>query len=223
MTELRAPEFARKKSKSTGIIPATLLIAALLACGGTETPDPIPGEPGSSPNSSNSTDNNTGGPANHSPSVDGCSELGQEIVALVNAERAKVNLPAIPLSKSMCQVASIHTRDMAENGPVQGECNLHSWSDQGSWSACCYTSDHAQAECMWNKPRELTDYPGNGYENSAVGVSTAADAVALWMNSSGHRGVILEEGIWEGANWGALGADIHQSYAVLWFGKETDN
>ena len=76
---------------------------------------------------------------------------------------------------------------------------------------------------MWKKPGELTDYPGFGYENSAAGVSTADAAVGLWMNSSGHRGVILEEGIWQGANWQSLGADMHGGYAVLWFGKEPDN
>ncbi|MEC9398052.1 MAG: CAP domain-containing protein [Myxococcota bacterium] len=198
---------------------AALLILSILACGGSDTPDPIPGSQPEANNSQSSQNNQTTPQSNNGA----CSSEGAEIVALVNAERAKKNLPAIPLSPSMCKVASIHTRDLADNSPVSGECNLHSWSDKGSWTACCYTSDHAQAECMWKKPGELTDYPGFGYENSAAGVSTADAAVGLWMNSSGHRGVILEEGIWQGANWQSLGADMHGGYAVLWFGKEPDN
>jgi hypothetical protein len=60
---------------------------------------------------------------------------------------------------------------MNANGAFQGDCNMHSWSDKGFnvWNSCCYTSDHAEAECMWDKPREITfgSFTGFGYENAA--------------------------------------------------------
>ena len=61
-------------------------------------------------------------------------------------------------------VAEAHVQDLSYNQPVGGQCNMHSWSDRGSWSGCCYTDDHAASQCMWDKPRELTRYPGNGFE-----------------------------------------------------------
>ena len=43
-----------------------------------------------------------------------------------------------------------------ERHPPSGQCNTHSWSANARWSACCYTRDHAQARCMWDKPREIS-------------------------------------------------------------------
>lgn len=67
---------------------------------------------------------------------------------------------------------------MATGGAIGGECNLHSWSNNGYglWNGCCYTSNHAAASCMWDKPREISGgiFTGNGYENSASGTTTAA-------------------------------------------------
>jgi hypothetical protein len=42
--------------------------------------------------------------------------------------RKSKNLPSIPLSKSLTYVAQMHSRDLAQNNPDQGKCNLHSWS-----------------------------------------------------------------------------------------------
>jgi len=75
---------------------------------------------------------------------------------------------------------------------------------------------------MWDKPRELTDYPGNGYENAYRGSNDPRAALAGWMGSTGHNEVILNRGIWATHPWNALGADIHEGYAVLWFGREND-
>ena len=73
----------------------------------------------------------------------------------------------------------VHKALKVDNKPdAPPECNLHSWSDKGPWSACCYTPDHAQAQCMWDKPSELTNYPGNGYEISAAGYDSAQAALA---------------------------------------------
>jgi uncharacterized protein YkwD len=156
--------------------------------------------------------------------AEGCSADALALIDLVNAYRGDNGLPAIPASTSLCTVATAHVHDLADNMPhVQpGGCNLHSWSDQGAWSPCCYTPDHAQAMCMWVKPSELTSYAGYGYENAAAGVGSPEQALSLWQSSPGHNEVILNQGIWADLPWGALGADIHQGFAVLWFGAEAD-
>lgn len=163
------------------------------------------------------TDSTTGG-------VEGCSADALALIDLVNAYRADNDLPAIPASPSLCTVATSHVHDLVDNAPhtQPGGCNLHSWSDQGPWSACCYTPDHAQAQCMWDKPSELTVYPGYGYENAASGVGSPAQALQLWQSSQPHNEVILNLGIWADHPWGALGADVYQGFAVLWFGEQAD-
>jgi hypothetical protein len=162
-------------------------------------------------------DPSTGGPEE-------CSPEALELIDLVNEYRAENALPAIPASPSLCTVATAHVHDLNDNSPhtQPGGCNLHSWSDQGPWSACCYTPDHAQAQCMWDKPSELTIYPGYGYENGAQGAGTPAQALELWQSSIPHNEVILNLGIWANYPWQALGADVYQGYAVLWFGAEPD-
>jgi uncharacterized protein YkwD len=156
--------------------------------------------------------------------VEGCSADAIELIDLVNAYRADNGLPAIPASPSLCTVATTHVQDLFANGPhlQPGGCNLHSWSDQGPWSPCCYTPDHAQAQCMWDKPTELTVYPGYGYENAASGVASPAQALQLWQSSVPHNEVILNLGIWANHPWQAIGADVYQGYSVLWFGEQVD-
>ncbi len=194
--------------------------------GPTDPTDPTgpttdPTDPTMDPTDSGSSDDSTGGIA---PPTE-CTADEVELIELVNEYRAENGLPAIPASPSMCTVGHLHAEDLANENPhTVGDCNLHSWSDAGAWSACCYTPDHAQAQCMWDKPRELTEYPGNGYENAAGGGGTLTpqQALDLWKGSPGHNAVILNEGTWANISWGALGAGMHQGYAVLWFGEEPD-
>lgn len=47
-------------------------------------------------------------------------------------------------------------------------------------------------------------------------------ALEGWKHSPGHNAVILNQDIWADHPWGAIGADIHAGYAVLWFGEEPD-
>jgi hypothetical protein len=181
--------------------------------------DPGDGDPGDGDPTGDGDgdgDMTTGGP-------DDCSPEAIELIALVNDYRADNGLPPIPASPSLCTVATSHVHDLLDNSPhTQPGCNLHSWSDQGAWTACCYTADHAQAQCMWDKPGELTIYPGAGYENAASGAGSPAQALALWQGSQPHNEVILNLGIWAAYPWQAIGADVYQGYAVLWFGAEPD-
>jgi len=138
--------------------------------------------------------------------------------------RTEHGLKQIQLSKSLTLVAQTHVRDLEMNNPAGGNCNMHSWSEKGKWGACCYTPDHAQAKCMWDKPRQLTSYTGNGFEiaTGGVGPINAEMAMDSWKGSPAHNDVVLNNGQWEEMHWNAIGVGIFGEYAVVWFGSEID-
>ena len=146
-----------------------------------------------------------------------------ELYNLIMKYRSSKNLPRIPISKSLTFVAQTHVRDLENNKPDLGNCNMHSWSNKGAWTSCCYTSDHAKAQCMWDKPSELTSYKGYGYEiayGSSGGSVTPIGAINGWKGSSGHNAVIINQGIWSSHPWEAIGIGIYKGFAVVWFGEE---
>lgn len=149
-----------------------------------------------------------------------------EVATVINEYRLEQGLDEIPLSSSLKAVAEAHVQDLEENNPDTGDCNTHSWSDEGDWTACCYTSDHAEAECMWDKPDEITDgvYTSEGYEIAVftTSIMTADAALESWQSSDPHLDVILNRDVWESVEWKALGAAISEHYAVTWFGTEED-
>jgi hypothetical protein len=137
-------------------------------------------------------------------SMVGCiSPKEQALIDTIQAYRLSRGLPKVPISKALTVVADAHVKDLNENAPHEegSNCNMHSWSAVGSWSACCYTPDHDEAACMWDKPRELTDYEGNGYE-IAYGASditvSPKGAIRGWQTSYAHNNVILNKGQWRG-------------------------
>ena len=149
-----------------------------------------------------------------------------KLYELINRYRKERNLPPIPLSKSLSYVSRLHVIDLSENPPT-GNCNMHSWSKDERWTSCCYTPDHRKSDCMWNKPRELTNYPGNGYEiahgsPSASYIASAEESLAGWKSSSGHNQVIINKGTWASVKWKAVGVGIYKNYAVVWFGEQED-
>lgn len=157
------------------------------------------------------------------------SEQEYRLYKMVNEYRAKRNQPAIPLSASLSYVAGAHVWDLMHNQPAKGKCNLHSWSDEGPWTACCYTEDHALADRIWSKPEELTNYDGNGYEIAYFSSWSAEEhfdmpAAALegWKSSSGHKQIMINQYAWKRMHWNAMGIGIYGNYAVVWFGEEKD-
>lgn len=150
----------------------------------------------------------------------------KKLYELIMEFRKEKGLPNIKLSNSLTFVAQTHVKDLQTNRLFNSTCNMHSWSNNGTWTPCCYTEDSPKASCMWDKPRELTSYKGNGYEISygIHGASvTAAGALEGWKKSSGHNAVIINQGIWSDSNWNAIGVGISKGYAVVWFGKEYDS
>ena len=157
------------------------------------------------------------------------TETEQHLARLINEYRSKKGLPAVELSASLSYVAKAHSRDLKQNHTHSGRCNLHSWSKKGAWSACCYTPDHKRAECMWNKPRELTSYTGDGYEIAYYNsrplddpLEYAEDILKSWQGSPAHHMVIINRGIWRNVKWKAMGIGICNEYVTVWFGKEAD-
>lgn len=142
---------------------------------------------------------------------------------LITTYRATNGLSPIPLSASLTLVAQLHAKDLDENRPDTGSCIMHSWSNKGKWQSCCYTTDHAQKLCMFNKPAELTTYTGKGYEISAQYSEgmTAKQALALWKASPFHDAAILNTGIYK-TKWNAIGIGIYKKYSVIWFGHDID-
>ena len=156
---------------------------------------------------------------------EGLPPQASRLANLINGYRAELGLRAVPLSRSLTQVAEAHVRDL-EASTRPSQCNMHSWSSAGSWSSCCYTEDHAQARCMWEKPREITTriYSGSGYEIAygGGGQVTPDGALASWKRSRGHNEVIVNQGIWSSSEWRAMGVAISSRFALVWFGKLAD-
>jgi uncharacterized protein YkwD len=154
----------------------------------------------------------------------------RKLYNIVMQYRKEKGLPIIPLSTSLTYVAQTHVRDLAINKPDIGNCNAHSWSANGSWSACCYTPDHSQAKFMWSKPRELTTYKGDGFEIACGSNECCSDftmtanyALESWKKSSEHNAVIINRGIWDDIKWNAIGIGLFKGFAVVWFGNEIDS
>ncbi len=150
----------------------------------------------------------------------------QKLYEIINAYRKKKRLKAIPFSAKLTLVAQKHAVDLANNYEFapNNKCNPHSWSDEGLWSSCCYTNDHKEAQCMWDKPKEISGYNSPGYEiayYSSAGAS-AEEGLEGWKKSPSHNPLLVNSGIWKKINWEAVGIGIYKEYAVVWFGELND-
>jgi uncharacterized protein YkwD len=145
---------------------------------------------------------------------------------LIMDYRKSKNLKSIPFSSKLTKVAQTHVRDLEANYEYEPDahCNPHSWSDKGTWTSCCYTRDHAQAKCMWDKPKEIAGYNGAGYEIAYFSSDGAGAAEALvgWQESKGHNPLLINSGSWKAVPWKAIGVGIYGKYGVVWFGQEED-
>ena len=150
----------------------------------------------------------------------------QKLYDLIMAYRKEKGLGTIPLSESLTFVAQTHAHDLMDNYKfdINNKCNPHSWSKKGKWSSCCYTNDHKAASCMWAKPKELANYPGNGFEivYYSSGGANAQEGLDGWKVSPGHNPLLINSGTWANVKWKAIGVGIYKEYGMVWFGEETD-
>ncbi len=154
-----------------------------------------------------------------------------ELGRIIDSYRLAHNLKAIPLSGALTKVAQAHVKDRALNSSLNqnDRCNMHSWSDKGVWKECCYFAG-SDGACMWDKPKEIAGYKGDGYEIIMVRINSeaetqevsASEALKSWKGSPRHNNVILNRDIWKRMDWQAMGIGIYQGYASVWFGVEKD-
>lgn len=147
----------------------------------------------------------------------------KRLLNLLNEERSRLKLPQLTLNEGLQKVARAHVQDLNQFPPV-APCNLHSWSPNGNWSACCYTSDHKQAAKMWAKPREIAGMEENGFEIAYFHsrLATPADALESWKKSAAHYPLISSQGAWSDNQWIGVGVAIAGQYAVVWFAEKAD-
>ena len=154
------------------------------------------------------------------------SDEEQKLYTLMMDYRKSKGLDPIPLSAKLTLVAQSHARDLMTNYTFDFDntCNPHSWSKKGKWTACCYTSDHKQAKCMWEKPKEIAGYSSNGYEIAyySSNGARAMEGLEGWKKSAGHNPLIVNEGIWEKVKWQAVGIGFVGEYGIVWFGETVD-
>lgn len=148
----------------------------------------------------------------------------QELAEAVNKIRIKHGKKPIKLSVSLAFVARTHVKDLETNHPDTSVCNLSSWSNKGKWTPVCYNPYVVDRKAMWDKPRELTRYPYNGYElagymQNGIIVDSLAE---LWDTLWQSMDMILTEGRWSKKSWMAMGVGIDGNYASVWFGQRED-
>ena len=99
------------------------------------------------------------------------SSAQDEVVDLVNSERAKVGCSPLKVNAKLTEAAQAHSEDMAEHSNMS-----HTGSDGSS------PGDRI----------EKAGYSWSTYgENVAYGYSSAKSVMEGWMNSSGHKANIL--------------------------------
>lgn len=151
----------------------------------------------------------------------------EKLFNLINEYRKENKLDPIPFSQKLTIVAQAHAKDLVNNYEFdpKGKCNPHSWSTNGKWSACCYTSDHKKASCMWDKPKEISGYNHPGYEiayYSSAGAN-AQEGLEGWKDSPSHNPLLINSGIWAKVSWKGMGIGIYGEFAVVWFGQLEDD
>lgn len=111
-----------------------------------------------------------------------------EAIRLINVERAKVGLAPYAIDARLVTAARLHSEDMAARG---------------------YFSHTTPEGVTVDQRIRAQGYPASGGETIAGGYGTPAAAVAGWMNSAGHKAILLHTslrhvglGVATGGVWG---------------------
>lgn len=148
----------------------------------------------------------------------------QKLAKLINDFRKANKKSSLPLSKALTIVAKTHVSDLQDNNPDTSICLTASWSNKGSWTACCYNKYLLNETCMWDKPKELTKYPFRGYELSYFeeGIIQVDSLFSIWMSSEETKNMLLTNGNFSTKKWETMGLAIGENYASVWFGQRAD-
>ena len=131
----------------------------------------------------------------------------QQVVDLVNAERAARGLPPFKLVSGLRDAARYHATDMAQDDYFDHDTYDRSGGSL-KWVCDTWSRIDAYHEAAWA-------------ENIAAGYSTPRSAMQGWMGSDGHRDSILSASYREiGVGYGRGGGWGH--YWVQDFGRRSD-
>lgn len=109
-------------------------------------------------------------PRPSAPSSSGPTALENEVLALVNEERAKVGCSPVRFDASLAKLAGDFSADMATRG--------------------FFSHTDPDGDTPWDRARQA-GVQNLGGENIARGQADAAAVMDAWMNSDGHRANIL--------------------------------
>lgn len=144
---------------------------------------------------------------------------------MVNEYRVKHGKTRLMYCDSLSYIAEAHSVDLLENFSIDNRaCFLHSWSPSNRWTGGCIP-DRGQQDwsIMYNKPNELLGMKVKGYEIAVINdpkdypMSPEA-AMEAWINSPGHRNVILEIG-WK-RPFKRMGVSIYKGVSTIWFAQQ---
>lgn len=133
----------------------------------------------------------------------------QQVVELVNAERAKNALPPLKRVTALDNAARYHAADLAQDDYF--EHNSYDRSGGSLVQVCEWSTRISGYYSGWNSLAE----------NIAAGYGDPASVMSGWMNSQGHRANILSTSNWEiGVGYYAGGS--YGKYWVQDFGRHTN-
>lgn len=147
-----------------------------------------------------------------------------QLFNLVNNLRKSRGLPSLQLSKSLSYTAYQHVRDLYINKPDTASCNMHSWSDKGDWTPICFPKEQGKKKSVNDKPKELTNYPGQAHELLywVNGTALPDEVFDQWRTTNQSSALILNTGKWLKTNWKSMGISVYKGYASLWLGEAQD-
>lgn len=153
----------------------------------------------------------------YAPEYSGCGGINhpvvnadyeQQVVDLVNTERANRGLPPYKRVTALDDAARYHSADLGQDDYFQ-----HDSYDRSGGNLVYVCSTWA---------RIGTYYSSAMGENIAAGYSTPASVMNGWMNSSGHRANILSTNNWEiGVGYATQSGSTYTRYWTQDFGKRS--
>jgi hypothetical protein len=143
----------------------------------------------------------------------------------INVFLAENGKKKLSLSKSLSFVAKTHINDLQINHPDTSICNLSSWSDNGNWTSCCYNSYVPNPDCMWNKPKELTNFKYRGYEMVLFFEDefNPDSIMQLLYSSNNALAMLLAKDDYSSKKWICMGVGINENYTSIWMAQRADN
>lgn len=115
------------------------------------------------------------------------AEYEQQVVDLVNAERANIGRPPLKRVTQLDEAARYFATDMGQDNYFPSDHDTYDRSGGALIKVCSWS---ARIQSYYSNWQQLA-------ENIARGQSTPQEVMAAWMNSSGHRDNILSTESWE--------------------------